>query len=396
MRWLMTLDDEANHAPQSTTSPYSYTAVEAPDVLDLSVYDEMTASALRQIPPVEIVTPRVQREAMGSLFEIYLAGTDREALVGAGEQALDEIERLDRQLSHYKMDSDVSRLNAHAGSQWVRLEPRMYQLLKRCAEIRRETDGAFDITLGPLIKAWGFYRGEGRVPSDEELDELMGQVGLESVEFDDEDQLVRFSSPGMEINLGAVGKGYAIDEAVEILKMYGVSSAVVHGGQSSIYALGTLPVEEEKRRRGEGQTSFSDQLSVISCQSPGPNAQRPTPNTQECWPFEIKDPRDMETVLETVFLRDEAISTSGSYEQFFEMDGVRYSHILDPRRGRPVQGMLSVSVIGPSAAETDALSTAFFVLGRENTEEFCRARPNLRVIMIEERGDDIEVTRIGF
>ena len=104
----------------------------------------------------------------------------------------------------------------------------------------------------------------------------------------------------------------------------------------------------------------------------------------------------MATVLETVVLRDEAISTSGSYEQFFEMDGVRYSHILDPRTGRPVQGMLSVSVIGPSAAETDALSTAFFVMGAERTEEFCRARPNLRVIMIEERDDDIEVTRIGF
>ena len=112
---------------------------------------------------------------------------------------------------------------------------------------------------------------------------------------------------------------------------------------------------------------------------------------------ERKDPRDRETVVETVYLRDEAISTSGNYEQFFEVEGVRYAHILDPRTGRPVQGMISVSVIGSSAEETDALSTAFFVLGRADTEETCKARPNIRVIIVEESGGgDVTVSRFGF
>jgi len=307
----------------------------------------------------EIVYPRVQRPAMGSLFEVYLAGTDREALVGAAEEALNEVERLERQLSHYRDDSDVARLNRHAVEQWVRLEPRLYFLLRRCAELSAETEGAFDITTGPLIKAWGFYRSEGRVPSDEEIAEILQNVGTYRILFDDEDHLVYFTTPGLEINLGAIGKGCAIDAAVETLRFYNVRSAVVHGGQSTIYALGTPP-------------------------------------DAEGWEFTIRDPRDHTTPLETVTLRDDALSTSGSYEQFFEVDGVRYSHLLDPRTGRPVQGMLSVSVIAPSAADSDALSTAFFVLGRERTEAFCRAHPEIRVIMIEERPEnEIEVNRFG-
>src|SRR5205823_5711003 len=133
--------------------------------------DEERSPETPSEPQTEVnwVYPKVERPAMGSQFEIYLAGIDREALIAAGEQALDDIERLDRQLSHYKEDSDTSRLNANAVEHWVRLEPRMYQLLKRCAELHFETDGAFDITTGPLTKAWGFYRGEGRIPSEDEI-----------------------------------------------------------------------------------------------------------------------------------------------------------------------------------------------------------------------------------
>src|SRR5205085_2935656 len=141
---------------------------------------------------------------------------------------------------------------------------------------------------------------------------------------------------------------------------------------------------------------FSDQLSVVSDLTDRTDLSDRTDETAAGWRFEIKDPRD-ESVVETVYLRDEAISTSGNYEQFFEVDGVRYSHILDPRTGRPTQGMVSVSVIGPSAAETDALSTAFFVLGRAATEDYCRDHPGIRVIMMEERDNGgLEISRFGF
>jgi thiamine biosynthesis lipoprotein len=318
-------------------------------------------------PPPDPVHPLVQRRSMGSLFEIYLSGTDREALIAAGEEALNEVERQERQLSHYRDDSDVSRLNMHARQQWVRLEPKLYDLLKRCCRLSHETGGAFDITSGPLVKAWGFFRGEGNIPSDEQAETALAAVGSDKILFDDEDHLVYFAAPNLEINLGAVGKGVAVDEAARTLRFFGVENAVIHGGHSTIYAMGDAPPGDTNTDGHEG------------------------------WPFEIKDPRDRETVLETVRLHDEAISTSGNYEQFFEVGGVRYTHILDPRTGRPVQGMISVSVISPSAEESDALSTAFFVLGRKATQETCKARPNIRVIMVEDAGSgEISVSRFGF
>ena len=318
----------------------------------------------------EWVFPTVQRTAMGSLWEIYLVGTDREQLVAAADEGLDEIERLDRQLSHYKDDSDISRLNAHAGEQWVRLEPKLYFLLKRCVELSEMTGGAFDITSGPLTKAWGFFKGEKRIPPEDEVAAVMENVGAQRILFDDENWLVYFTRPEMEINLGAIGKGYAIDEAVKTLRSFNVQNAVLHGGQSTIYAMGSPPEPVSS----ELEDDFS----------PG-------------WLFDIKDPRDRETVIQSVYLYDEALSTSGSYEDFFEVDGVRYSHIIDPRSGYPAKGMLSVSVIAPNAADSDALSTAFFVMGVGAAEEFCKSHPELRVIIVESVAEgDIRVTRIGF
>jgi thiamine biosynthesis lipoprotein len=171
---------------------------------------------------------------------------------------------------------------------------------------------------------------------------------------------VRFAEPGLEITFGAVGKGYALDEAAGILRFYDVESALLHGGRSTIYAVGAPPGAEG-------------------------------------WELALRDPRDRVTPLRTIYLRNRAISTSGDYEQFFEVDGVRYSHILDPRSGRPVQGMHCVWVIAPSATDSDALSTAFFVMGPEKTRAFCRAYPELEVVMVQSApdGEGIEVTHVA-
>lgn len=347
LRWLEQMSEEETDRPP------------VPQVI-FAPSEPIASPAEETLEGGGFVFPRVQRAAMGCLFEVYLAGTDREALIGAANEALDEIERLDRQLSHYRNDSDIARLNAHAAQQWVRLEPRLYQLLKHCAELSVATEGAFDITAGRLVKAWGFHHGTGRIPPPDEIAEILQGIGAHRILFDDDDHLLYFTSPQVEINLGAIGKGYALDEAAEILRFYGVQSAVLHGGQSTIYALGAPPGAEG-------------------------------------WEFAIKDPRDKKTILQRVVLRDEALSTSGSYEQFFEANGIRYGHILNPRTGRPAQGMLGVSVVAPSAADSDALSTAFFIQGRAWAEAYCRARPELRVVMIEEaeKGEQI-VSRIGF
>ncbi len=400
MRWLDKIGDET--PPASATGNLPVAELASPALEEAAVPESR--------PPQEWVYPRLQRRAMGSLFEVYLAGTDREALVAAGNEALDEVERLERQLSHYRDDSDIARLNVHATQQWVRLEPILYDLLKRCCELSTETGGAFDITAGPLIKAWGFFRGEGCIPSEDELAEIMENVGSCRILFDDEDHLVLFTAPKLEINLGAVGKGYAMDAAAKTLHYFGVESAVIHGGQSTIYALGEPPAGDEAMRR-ESDEAIGREGDEAENQRPNDPTTKPpndltTPASSliphpsslpSGWPFQIKDPRDRDTVLETVYLKNEALSTSGNYEQFFEVDGLRYSHIIDPRTGRPTHGVVSVSVIAPSAADSDALSTAFFVLGRKATEEYCKTRPNIRVIMIEERaGAEIHVTKIGF
>ncbi len=350
-RWLEGLaDDQPAKAPEGPPPP--------PVTVEVSPLADVIAQTDR-VQSGEWVTPKVERAAMGCLFEVYLAGHDREGLVGAGNEALEEVERLDRQLSHYRADSDISRLNAHAADQWVRLEPRLYELLKRSAELSAETDGAFDIASLPLLRAWGFHTGEHRVPSDEELAALLPSIGSANVEFDDEDRLVRFLAPGVEIGLGAVGKGYAVDEAVETLRFYHVDHAVVHGGQSTIYALGAAPEED-------------------------------------AWPFTLHDPRDRETPIAEVRIRDEALSTSAATEQAFEAGGQRFGHIVDPRTGRPASACLSVWVIAPSAELSDALSTAFFVGGPDLAERYTRAHPGVRALLVLDAGaGEIDVRRYG-
>ena len=304
------------------------------------------------------VFPRVQGASMGCLFEIYLAGVDREALEGAAHEALEEIERLDRQLSHYRDDSDIARLNAHAADQWVRLEPRLYNLLRRCAALSAATDGAFDISTLPLLRAWGFHDGAHRVPSSEEIASLLPLVGMRNLEFDDEERLVRYCAPGVEVALGAVGKGYAIDEAVTTLRFYRVNRAVIHGGRSTVYAIGAPPDDE-------------------------------------AWRFTIKDPRDHRTPLEEIGLRDAALSTSAATEQRFEADGVEFGHILDPRTGHPASRCLSVSVVAPSAELSDALSTAFYVGGPELAERYTREHPEVRAILVLPSDRGVDVRRYG-
>jgi thiamine biosynthesis lipoprotein len=317
--------------------------------------------------------------AMGCLFEAWLCGDDEAWLAGVAEEALAEVARLEAQLSHYRDDSDVARLNALAGQPGtrecnervaVRVEPALFRLLERCAHLSRATGGAFDITAGPLVKAWGFHQGEGRVPAEAELAAARARVGMARVRFDRERSAVWFDAPGMEINLGAVGKGYALDQAAEVLRFYGVERAVIHAGRSTILAIGA----PQKAAPGTRERERSE---------------------HEGWPFTLKDPRDRQTPLYHVSLRDRALSTSGDAEQFFEAEGRRYGHLLDPRTGRPVEGVRCVWVLAPDAAESDALATAFSVMDTEATRAFCRERPDLEVVRVEDAAPGIRVTWIG-
>ena len=286
-------------------------------------------------------------DAMGTAFSIVAYGEDRGKLQSAVSEGLDEARRLDEMLSNYKPASEWSMVNRMAGDGPVHITPELFQLLAACVEYSRESEGAFDITVGPLMKVWGFYKGSGHLPHRAEVWGALNRIGYQNILLDHAKQTVRFAKPGIELDPGGIGKGYAVDRIAQILKENGVQSALVSGGGSSIYAIGVPPHEKG-------------------------------------WKVDIKNPKNPEESIESVYLKDESMSTSGNYEKFFYAEGKMYSHIMDPRTGYPSQGMLSTSVIAPRTLDSEAWTKPYYILGpkwaakhRHNDFRvyFCEARP---------------------
>lgn len=281
---------------------------------------------------------------MGAEFAAVLVGQDPDYLRDAGYQALEEVAQLEARLSHYRPDSEISDLNLRAAYGPVRLEPSLFALLEQCVALSAETEGAFDVTAGPLIRCWGFFRGQGAWPTPEAVAEALAAVGSHRLELDAAERTVQFGVPGMQVHLGAIGKGYAVDRMVTTLRELQVEAALVHGGSSTIYGLGVPP-------------------------------------GKDAWEVGLRHPDDPERRLGIVQLRDRALSTSGDYEQFFEREGRRYSHLLDPRTGYPAQGVRSATILAESATETDALSTAAFVLGEAGASQVLAAGTKLGLVL---------------
>ena len=266
---------------------------------------------------------------MGSEFRIACYAPTKKLAAGAVTAAFDEVRRVDALLSNYKQDSELSHVNREAGRGEVQVSEELAALLDSCLSYSRASDGAFDVTVGALVKAWGFYEGEGRVPRPWTLWWARRNSGYRHLRVDQAQGTVRFLRSGLQLDPGGIGKGYAVDRAIAALRKYGVETALVSSGTSSIYALGAPP------------------------------------GNADGWDLDLKGANTTVSDLVTVTLKDESLSTSGSYEKFFDKDGTRYGHILDPRTGRPALGMNAVSVIGPNAIDTEAWSTALFVNGAE-------------------------------
>jgi thiamine biosynthesis lipoprotein len=298
-------------------------------------------------PPPAFSLLRVSRRAMATKFEVAIPFGSHPFAQAAAEDALDLIDDLEDQLTVFRDHSEVSQLNARASAGPVATERHLFDLLGFCAGLTRETDGAFDIATGSLIKAWGFYRREGRVPAPAERTAAMAKTGMRHVILDERTRSVKFRVPGVEFNLGAVGKGYALDRAAELLRTkWGVRSALLHGGGSSILAIGHPPGNP----RG--------------------------------WPVGLAHPWDEDASLGTVWLRDRALGTSAATFQHFVYNGRKLGHLLDPRTGWPAEGTASASVTAPTAAEADAMSTALFVLGADAADRLTRTRPQLGAVVL--------------
>ena len=178
---------------------------------------------------------------MATRFELALHGEDPGQLRAAGEEAIAEIERLEDQLSLYRPTSEIACVNARAACESVRVSPAVFQLLQHARQLHQESEGAFDISIAPLVRCWGFMGDSGHMPTDEEVAQAREKIGMDQVRLDEKSLTVKFGRPGLMLDLGAIGKGYAIESAAEILREAGVTSALLHGGTSTAYALGHPP-----------------------------------------------------------------------------------------------------------------------------------------------------------
>src|SRR5262249_34703916 len=259
----------------------------------------------------EALLLRFSRRAMATTFEVVVP-FDTVGANEAADAALDEIDRLEAQLTVYRDTSEVSRLNQLAPYTSLLVEDGLFELLEPSARLHRESEGAFDVTAGALIKAWGFFRGPRRVPSEEERAQALERVGMQHVVLDRGGRSGRYLKPGLEINLGSIGKGYALDRVAALLPDQGNFTAVLlHGGHSSVYAIGMPPGD----RAG--------------------------------WSVGLRHPWDPEQSLGVVRLRDRALGTSAATYRHLEHEGRKLGHLLDPRTGWPAEGMASASVLAP-------------------------------------------------
>lgn len=181
---------------------------------------------------------------MATRFEIVLHGGNPVALRAAGEEALDEIDRIEAQLSLYKPTSEIAHVNARAAREPVRVSPPVFRLLEHAQRLSAETEGAFDITIAPLVRCWGFMGGTGRMPALLEVEESRSKVGMNLIHLDGREFTVSFARDGVMLDLGAIGKGYALERAVELLQDAGVTRAMIHGGTSTVHAIGRPPGDE--------------------------------------------------------------------------------------------------------------------------------------------------------
>ena len=289
---------------------------------------------------------RQQADIMGTVITVELWHEDNTVGKQQVDSVIGEMHRVDALMSSYKPDSELSAINADAASGPVTVSPELLDLVERALEYSDITSGAFDITYASAGQHYD-YRNN-RKPGKQQLQEALPAIDYQHVKIDRAASTIEFLHRGVRIDLGGIAKGYAVDRSMKMLQEAGITTALVSAG---------------------GDTRVS-----------GKRWDRP-------WHIGIRNPRDEDNIVSMIPLEDSAISTSGDYERYFIEDGVRYHHILDPKTGTSSHGILSSSIIGQSATDTDALSTSVFILGVEKGMELIDSIPDTEAIIIDNRGD---------
>lgn len=304
----------------------------------------------------------IGRQAMACSFQVLLNANQYPHGAEAADDGLERVCQLEAQLSVYRDSSELSQLNRRAAVEEVPVSETLFELLSYASKLTQETGGAYDVSTGALTKAWGFFRREGSYPDDEQLQAALRQCGMKHVVLNHAARSVRYQVTGLEVNLGSIGKGYALDACADALLAQGITHFLIHGGQSSMLAQGNR----------------------LGARRPG-------------WCVSLRHPQRQERVLGNVWLENQALGTSGSGKQFFHFGGKRYGHVLDPRTGQPASGILSATVLAPAGYQADAIATAMLVMGVEATEAFCREHSQLTAILVTGTLDSerVEVITLG-
>lgn len=286
---------------------------------------------------------------MGSRFDITVVAQDSTEGNEYIEIAIDEIKRIERLISSWDENSQTSTINRHAGIKPVKVSEELYNLIGRSVELSKLTDGAFDITYASMDRIWKFDGSMTKIPSEEEIKASVAKVGYENVELDPENFTVFLKLKGMKIGFGAIGKGYAADKAKQLLIAKGVSAGIINA---------------------------SGDMNTWGKQSNGDE-----------WKVAITNPMNKTNAYGLFPINEGAVVTSGNYEKFVRFNGVRYSHIIDPRTGYPTSGILSVTVFGPKAELADALATSVFVMGIETGLSRINQLPMIECIIVDDSGN---------
>ena len=302
------------------------------------------ASVPAQSDPVVVKRAQMQ---MGTLVSITVVARNEAVAHAAATAVFAEIRRLEELLSTWISSSELSRVNASAGIKPIHVSTDTLAVVHRAMQAAEMTDGGFNIAIGPAVEAWSVIDGQ-RIPAESELDALRPLVDLQAVHVDVREQTIYLDKAGMRIDVGGIGKGYAADQAVEALRRAGAIAGVV-ALSGDIKTFGRMP----------GGKKF---------------------------PVGIQHPRKDGSVLAWIDLEDEAISTAGDYERFFERDGVRYHHILDPRTLQPARSCQSVTVVAREGIWADGLDTGIFVMGVELGMQLVEALPDVEAIIVDAEG----------
>jgi thiamine biosynthesis lipoprotein len=338
----MTTDPTSSRRAFLTGQPVDASATAEPDA------GQTASPATSGQPGGDRFLVQFSREAMACRFAVFLNAGQYSQGPQAALDALERVDRLEAQMTIYRADSELAEINRRAAGGAVAVESELFRLFERCQQLHADTDGAFDITSTPLTRLWGFYRRQGRLPAAAEIEQARAQVGSQHVELDSERRTVRFLRPGVELNLGSIGKGYALDCCAAALEAEGVEHFLMHGGQSSVLARGS----HASRTAAGG------------------------------WVVGVGHPLRPERLLAELYVRNRGLGTSGSGTQFFRFEGRRFGHILDPRTGWPAEGVFSVTVVAPTAAEADALATAFYVAGVDTAQHYCQQHSDVGMLML--------------